>query len=380
MMLRIHFTFEDLARTRIAGSPDPMWETILSAQLLQNREGSAVFRTWRRYAHSRLGVWAHPLLTLAPNAAYFPDFLTPPEEYSSAEQAIDTVLSTSRTRLRCELEMLAAHRRLPAWCRHLADGDVTTIKRLGGILRSYHNAVIQPYWTSAQSHVEADRARCLRSFHNRGFDGLLANLGSALRWRPPILEADYPVDRDLHLNGEGLLLVPSFFCWRTPVALVNPELRPVLVYPVDHGLIDGPDDYREHRTDSRSLAVLLGRTRAAILRAAGDGCTTTELSHRVGTSISSASQHATALRKAGLLLTRRNGTSVLHTQTPLGVALITASFGTTATLQATWPPDASSPARPEFHRTSDKPPPPGGNEPPERVPLENRIRTVDLQV
>ena len=72
---------------------------------------------------------------------------------------------------------------------------------------------------------------------------------------------------------------------------------------------------------------LLGRSRAAVLEAVADGCTTTELARRAGVSLASASQHAAVLRDSGLLVTRRTGKSVHHSLTVLGAAL----------LNATWP-------------------------------------------
>jgi DNA-binding transcriptional ArsR family regulator len=58
------------------------------------------------------------------------------------------------------------------------------------------------------------------------------------------------------------------------------------------------------------------------LRSIADGCTTTELAARVGVSVAAASQHATVLREAGLITTRRQGSAVLHSLTPLGVELL----------------------------------------------------------
>jgi hypothetical protein len=66
----------------------------------------------------------------------------------------------------------------------------------------------------------------------------------------------------------------------------------------------------------RSLNALLGRTRAGILQsAAKTGATTTELAHDAGISPATASG-------AGLLSTYRAGKAVLHTVTPLGLALL----------------------------------------------------------
>jgi DNA-binding MarR family transcriptional regulator len=59
------------------------------------------------------------------------------------------------------------------------------------------------------------------------------------------------------------------------------------------------------------------------LQAVADGaCTTSELADRSGSSTSSASQHAAVLRAAGLVVTRRHGSAVLHTLTPLGTRFL----------------------------------------------------------
>ena len=315
-MLRIHFTADDLARTRIIRSADFMWETVLSLQLLQHREGAAVFDRWRGRVRGQLGRWARPLFTLAPHATYFPDFLTPAASSPSWEAGLDDVLSTPRARLRRELGALADDRSLPGWARRLADGDLDIVHGLEQTFRRYHQSVIAPDWPMIRTCVGADRERRVRALAEGGCERLLDSFRPVMRWNPPVLEADYPVRRDLVLDGRGLLLVPGFFCWRTPVTLVDPELPPVLVYPIAR------DCRVVHKGGDRSLTALLGRTRAAVLRAVESGGTTTDLSRRTGTSLASASQHATVLREAGLIDTRRDGGSVEHTLTPLGTAVL----------------------------------------------------------
>jgi DNA-binding transcriptional ArsR family regulator len=70
------------------------------------------------------------------------------------------------------------------------------------------------------------------------------------------------------------------------------------------------------------LAGLLGPTRAAVLAALAGGSTTGEVARRLRISPAGASQHATVLRRAGLILSTRRGNNVLHTLTPLGTALL----------------------------------------------------------
>jgi DNA-binding transcriptional ArsR family regulator len=163
-----------------------------------------------------------------------------------------------------------------------------------------------------------------------GVDALLSSLRPAIRWDGEVLEVpNYPADREIHLAGRGLVLVPSFFCCRVPVALADPALPPVLVYPVDRlgGLADGPGRAATPGADARetgrdALAALLGRTRAAVLEAMDDGCSTGEVARRLMITPGAASQHATVLRNAGLLLSRRDRNTVIHTLTPLGRAIL----------------------------------------------------------
>ncbi|MET9953977.1 winged helix-turn-helix domain-containing protein [Streptomyces sp. NPDC006339] len=323
-MLRIHFTGNDLAGVRMAARPDVLWETILSFHRLRDRRGSMVYGEWRSEARIRLGSETRLLAALVPSRGYFPDFLTPPQGILGLDEGLDAIRATPPGRLHTELALVGAGRSgrsgrpaVPAALRSLADGASEPLGRLLAALRSYHRAAVEPYWTGIQARVEADRAKRGRALLDGGADELLASLPPMLRWRSPVLEADYPVDRELHLDGRGLLLQPSYFCRGTPVVLRDPGLTPVLVYPITHC---EPPTVRAPGLPS--LAKLVGHTRSAVLSAIGDGGTTSELARRAGVSVASASQHAGVLREAGLVATLRHGNAVLHTLTPLGAALL----------------------------------------------------------
>ncbi|WLW49974.1 ArsR/SmtB family transcription factor [Streptomyces sp. YU58] len=325
-MLRVHFTAEDLARVQVATELDPLWETVLGLQQLTcPGRGARVFRLWRRQAGEvvrgrQLAGAVRMLSALVPSSGAFPDFLTPAAAASGLDAGLDAVRGTPLGRLRHELRWLPAGpaRRGPAppWLRDLAAGDRDRMAELTDALRAVHEAVSAPHWPEAAALVEADRALRARTLRDSGVHGLLGSLCTAVRWDPPVLHADYPVDRDLRLNGRGLRLIPSYFCWRTPVAFVDPELRPVLVYPVDHGTPGAARD------DRQALPALLGRTRARVLAALDDTATTGELARRLRVSPASASQHVHVLAAANLVRSRREGNQVLHSLTPLGSALL----------------------------------------------------------
>jgi DNA-binding transcriptional ArsR family regulator len=322
-VLRIHFTADDLARVRMAARPDVLWETVLSFHRLRDRRGATVFGEWRSETRVRLNGETRLLAALVPPRGYFPDFLTPPEAREGLDAGLEALRATAPGRLHTELALVVARRGsvpvLPGRLAALAEGRTEQLDRLIGVLRSYYRAAVEPYWPHLQARVEADRAVRGRALLDGGAEELLASLPPVLRWRPPVLEADYPVDRELRLEGRGLLLQPSFFCRGTPVVYRDPTLPPVLVYPVAHacepafGESYGP-----------SLGKLVGHTRSAVLQAIRNGGTTSELARRAGVSLASASQHAAVLREAGLVVTLRHGNAVLHTLTPLGAALLRA--------------------------------------------------------
>ncbi|MCB5178134.1 ArsR/SmtB family transcription factor [Streptomyces antimicrobicus] len=327
-MLRIHFTGVDLARVRMAGRPDALWETILSFHRLRDRRDARLFGEWRTETRSRLNTETRLLGALIPSRGYFPDFLTPVEGQYGWDVGLDALRGIRAERLRRELSLVSGGGPPAPRLREFADGGVRHLPRLLNELRGYHRAAVEPYWTHIQAQIEAERAARGRALLDGGADELLASLPPMLRWRAPVLECDYPVDRDVRLRGRGLLLQPSFFCRRTAVTLHDPDLPPVLVYPAAAQLASAPtcgegvrptslDDHRQ-----KTLGKLVGHTRSVVLRAIGDGATTSELARRAGVSLASASQHACVMREAGLVTTLRRGNAVLHTVTPLGAALL----------------------------------------------------------
>ncbi|WP_405873241.1 winged helix-turn-helix domain-containing protein [Streptomyces sp. NBC_00005] len=324
MAVRIHFTDDDLAQIRLAQAPDPMWEALLSMHMLQTDTASAVFGGWRHTVRRRLTAPVGALLRLAPPVGYSADFLTPAAGGSGLDAGVGALLSTPRQRLGHDLvELARAGRRLPSWARLLADGDKDAVRHLGRLHRHYFATALAPWWSRVRSRFEAERAAHSRYLADGDLGGLLNTLHPGLVWRRPVLEVTgLGVDRDVHLDGRGLLVLPSYFCWRSPTLLKDPALPCVVVYPMPH------ETALSTANGLRSLNALLGRTRAEILESVADrGVTTTELAHDTGVSPATASHHVGILRKAGLLSTCRAGRAVLHTVTPLGLALLDGRAG-----------------------------------------------------
>ncbi|MEV7091122.1 winged helix-turn-helix domain-containing protein [Streptomyces sp. NPDC093085] len=322
-MLRIHFTGNDLGGVRMAAGPDPLWETILSFHRIRDRRGPLVYGEWRGETRSKLKGETSLLSALVPQRGYFPDFLTPAQGRFGMDAGLEALRATPSERVRAELALVAAGTGRPARkdpggrLATLADGGPGCLGHLVDTIRTYHRVAVEPYWPRIRARVDADRALRGRALLDGGAGRLLATLPPMVRWNGTVLEADYPVERELRLDGRGLLLQPSFFCRSTAVVQRDPALPPVLVYPVTHS--DAP---AAAERGGPSLGRLLGHTRSAVLRAIGQGATTSELALRTGVSLASASQHAGVLRESGLVATLRHGNAVLHTVTPLGAALL----------------------------------------------------------
>jgi DNA-binding transcriptional ArsR family regulator len=325
-VLRVHFTSVDLARVRVLNEPHPLWEVLLSLHLLQTQQGAAVFGPWRLGARSAPLPFVRMLTTLARPRGYSPDFLTPPVDAPDLDTALEALLSTEKRRLRADITALAKEATVPAWVAGIADGEVDTLRRLADGIRRYHGAVLAPYWSTIRAHIHASRADRAELAMSGGLEHMLDTLHPGVRWHGSVLEVPYPVDQDLHLEGRGLTLVPSFFCWQSPITLADPQRTPMLVYPVERILGWATDAGEPPRP--QSLVALLGRTRAAVLLTIAERphLNTTQLAGVLGTSPASASQHATVLREAGLVVTRRHNGSAIHTLSLRGTNLLTRPY------------------------------------------------------
>lgn len=320
-MLRIHFTELDLARTQLATAPDPMWEIASSLHRFQTREGRWAHGRWhdqaiRTLRHSALGRAVRGLLLpLFPRAVYFPDFLTPSEARDGLDAGLEAILAVPEERAAEEIGRLEPRRhggRLRALAR--AKERYTLAKTL----RAYHDAVLAPIAEQMHDQLQSERAVRSRHLLEGGVDGLLAELGPGFRWHSRVLDVlDHVDDRDVHLGGRGLRLVPSYFCWQQPVTFADPTLEQVLVYPLERTVAD-----HAAAVSPGALEALLGGSRATVLAECAAGATTTELARRVGVSAGTVSYHTRTLREAGLIHSRRHRESVLHTVTQLGADML----------------------------------------------------------
>ncbi|MFE7130082.1 ArsR/SmtB family transcription factor [Streptomyces sp. NPDC057638] len=275
-------------RTRLSAGPDKLVEALFALDLLCSGRGAVEFEVWRKKVNAAPQVRA--LVKLAQTIRPFPDI------YRVVRQAM-------------------------ADDADLADAEHRP--QVVGDVLAFYRVAVAPYRKGIAARLEIDRAARGQIVLSGGMDRLMSTLHPALRWQPPVLEVPGG-GADLSLE-DGLVLTPTLFLHSRPPALfVDHEdaRQPVLFYPIPVRREWILPLWRSGDGDERALSALMGRTRAAVLRALTDSCTTTELGERVGISAAAASQHTGVLRNAGLITTVRTLNTVQHALTPLGNALL----------------------------------------------------------
>ncbi|MEX3102094.1 MULTISPECIES: helix-turn-helix transcriptional regulator [unclassified Streptomyces] len=295
----------------IASSGDPAVETALAADLLRRRSGGAIFGRWRDLVSQ-----AAPLRL--PARPSVPDHLTLLAQASGAAVLRDWTGGRDLA----------------------ADSD-------------FFDRVLAPYWERVNAYLRADAEHRSRIFLGGGVEALLGTLHARIEWNSPVLELDNGLDGEFHPRGASLTVVPSLFLHSRPVVYMgsgSAGASPVLVYPVPLDAVTAAAMWDEPEQQDRALGALMGRTRASVLLALTESCTTTELGRRLGISAAAASQHTTVLRAAGLITSCRRLNAVVHSLTDLGLTLL--REGEEFPRDGEGLPDADTERSPECRRAS----------------------------
>lgn len=316
-MLRVHFTADDLLDTAFLVEGAPLFETNLAVSALQRRDGGPGFDRWRRRQIGRLPRPALAMLELVTATPRWPHFI----DQSSADlnEALDQMRSTDTFWVTSELVEATGARRPSTFVRALAARDNTTWRVLDRAMRDAYSTLVEPNLPGLRTAAQADVAYRARLMTTVGLRRTLTALFPDSRWQDSTLEIKRSRSAEVKLNGRGLRLLASPLWSGEPGITLDASGRYLLVYST----LATPSVLGEPRSED-PLESLLGRTRAAVLRSLTEELSTTELARVLGIGLSSASEHAKALRAAGLVSSERAGKAVRHTCSALGHGLLEA--------------------------------------------------------
>ncbi|MFJ8860097.1 ArsR/SmtB family transcription factor [Streptomyces sp. NPDC102451] len=292
-MLRIHFTAADIARIRLGATVGPVMETAFAVSLL-GRSVGLPYVHWRRKVGSR----------------------TPPGPSTAPQTAsldADALLGLAE-RFIADTEAVPGAARQPA-----------VQPQLPAALSDTWQTAVAPYWDRITAYLETEREARSRIVMAGGVEQLLATLHPRLVWRAPCLEVTGVPDGEIRLDGRGVVLTPSVFLCDPPARILagrSTDGAAVLAFAAPPDARRSACLWEDTEGVERPLGALVGQTRAAALRVLRTTCTTTQLADKLGISAAGASQHTAVLRETGLITTRRIRNTVLHTVTPLGMALL----------------------------------------------------------
>ncbi|SCE73068.1 Helix-turn-helix domain-containing protein [Micromonospora coriariae] len=315
-----------VARIRFAVSC--LWEVVASVRVLRDPGDHAVHLPWVRRVRPPLveaglidadGGLLWQLVPARPR--YLADFLTPSPAGLIPDLAAELAAlgGTPTDTVRAHLDLYPGER-TPTLAALYADPPAG-LRRLTEEIEAYWRIALAPHWPRLRLLLDADVTARARLLAEDGAGALLNDLHHQVRWEDDTLlvaqrhclAPDVP-------DGPGLVLVPSVFVWPS-VASVSAGDAPQLAYPAR-----GLGALWEHPAGvPDALAAVLGRGRARLLTELTAPASTTELARRSGMSPAGVSQHLTALRAAGLVVTHRRGRALLSARTDLAEALFSAT-------------------------------------------------------
>lgn len=322
-MIRIELGVTDMGRVRFAAAPAPILDGAMALCELRAASGAKVVRggrDWRARVRATFPEAARPLgeLFTPARAAYLFDMLT-----DETDHGFDIVAATPTAQICRDIQWLetGGRSRRSAWLRELSRGTHDARQVLDQAVRAYHHRCVAPLWPYVVTTFHDDLARRAATMRSQGVLAMLNDLSPEMSVTGNTIYIRSSVDADVPSTGNGLILIPSAFWTGHPLLTHDRE------NPADRILIYGANPRRTPQV-ARSfpsgdpLAPLLGATRARVLRALVRPLTTCGIADCLRISNASASQHAGALRDAGLVRSLRDGQTVVHSLSPIGSELL----------------------------------------------------------
>ena len=323
-MLRIEVGPDDLAASRFAVAPLAELEQLLRKLDRGGSQAGVLVRRSRwglREAPVRDDLDSRLLRALRPSG-WGVDFSAPPPSKGLANTVADDLEVVRSTPLPLAREQIGRSLALlsrppaPDVAGVLAGPDV--VDRIADALERLWNLLVAPDWPLLLAITERDVLHRADRLARGGWAAALEGMHPRLRWDDGAVVAGQIPDGVAHLNGRGLLFVPSVFGHPNLATYLEPPWQPTVVYPARGSAAL----WEENVATPAALARLLGAARADLLLRLEFPASTTHLVHATGFSLGAVGGHLKVLRDAGFVDRGRAGRSVVYHRTPIGDAVV----------------------------------------------------------
>ncbi len=243
---------------------------------------------------------------------YMPDLLTPKPVAAAGEAAwrtqLEAIAATSAEQAAHQVAALSDP--TPAVLAAVEAGAFA--RRSANGLARFWTAAMADGWSGLRERLDADLADRARTMATEGVGALLGSVHASVRWTGTALEVDKHWEFESHLRD--LVLAPAALTWPVLFVQLEDPDDAVINYPARALGAREPDE-------RSSVARLLGRTRAGLLRDLDVPRTTTDLSKRHALAPGTVSYHLSVLHGSGLVTKVRDRRSVLYRRTENGDTL-----------------------------------------------------------
>lgn len=314
----------DISAIRFGVSPGH--ELCHAVRVLQNPGAHPLQWGWVRAIRATVLTRAFDLLAmLIGKDGYFPDFFTAAPSWDmSAEDEVDRLRRTPLDPMRVDLHKMierSTGARQHA-IRQFLQRPERARERIADAWQEFWDAALAPHWQQLDRLLRSDISVRSRRLLDAGLAVMINSLHERVDWDTDSVRVRMRVHSEVvDCAGAGLVLVPSVFAADCAV-LTEPPAQPTLFYPA-HGVTES---WAQHDGGGEAaLAEVLSAGRARLLYALSEPMSTSEVAGIANMTVSTASEHLTALRRVALVDRRRDGKRVLHWRSPLGEALLAAN-------------------------------------------------------
>lgn len=317
--VRYRFGRHDLLRTRFAISP--LIELAAATYVVRLPRQFPEHRRWVESVTPGVAALDLELLYAASplGRTAWPNFDAPPPvvPHPRIEDELDRLAATDPELVRSDVQR-AYPDGVPDAARPFVEEPQAALAGFVEQAWSFWQAALEPWWPRMSAFLESEIGSRARRLVTTGSEAAFVDLDPTVTWdgRDLSVSPTKLAARDVHLDGRGLLLIPSVLAWDV-WPRVDPPWDPALTYQPP-----GVGDLWLHDTSSAgALDELVGRRRAALLRSLERPASTQALALRTGWSPGGVSSHLGVLRRTGLVVRRREGRQVVYSRTAAGDAL-----------------------------------------------------------